>query len=222
MPETAAQSESPIVVKVGGSLFQLPDLADRILNVLAGAEIRNALIVTGGGEAADLVRDWEKRFDLTDETCHNLAVQAMSLNARLLASLHDSFALISHVSEIPSGQSNANTGLQVLDAAAIVQQLEKSAAVLPRSWDVTSDSISAWIAECLGIRSLLLLKSVSRPDRSADEVVSAGSDAERRNKRLQAAVQTGLVDQAFPQAAEKIDRILWCNLRHEKPQLSDI
>ena len=41
---------------------------------------------------------------------------------------------------------------------------------LPHSWDVTSDSIAAWIAGQLGARQLILVKppGVDRPERAVD------------------------------------------------------
>jgi hypothetical protein len=39
---------------------------------------------------------------------------------------------------------------------------------LPHSWDVTSDSIAAWVASAVGAKRLLLLKPVSHGERLVD------------------------------------------------------
>ena len=57
------------------------------------------------------------------------------------------------------------------------------AADVPASWDVTSDSLAAWLAGQLGARRLVLMKQVvlSRDPVSADDLAARG-----------------IVDKAFP------------------------
>ena len=45
-----------IVVKVGGSLYDLPDLGPRLRRFLDGLDDPDRLVVPGGGAAADVVR----------------------------------------------------------------------------------------------------------------------------------------------------------------------
>ena len=52
----------------------------------------------------------------------------------------------------------------MLVTSMILDELEeKQASPLPHSWDVTSDTIAAWIAGQLKAQSLVLLKSASLP-----------------------------------------------------------
>ena len=69
-----------IVVKVGGSLFDLPDLGTRLAAWLRQFEESNVLLVPGGGAAADAIRDFDRVHQLGEETSHWLAIQALSLN----------------------------------------------------------------------------------------------------------------------------------------------
>src|SRR5262249_5128486 len=69
---------------------------------------------------------------------------------------------------------------------------------LPASWDVTSDSIAARIAEHLEARCLILLKSASLSDCGAT--------------RLEAA-RIELVDRMFPHTARNLLRVEYLNLR---------
>src|SRR5262249_17829191 len=69
----------PVVVKVGGSLFDLQDLGPRLHALLTVRPQCSPLLVPGGGAVADVVRALDRRHQLGEETSHWLALQAMSL-----------------------------------------------------------------------------------------------------------------------------------------------
>ncbi len=73
-----------IVFKLGGSLLDLPDLALRVRQVIGQRSNSSALIVVGGGAAADAVRDQDRQHNVGDERAHWLAIEAMERNARML------------------------------------------------------------------------------------------------------------------------------------------
>lgn len=77
------------VVKVGGSLFDLPNLRTRLRSWLV-AEWNSGfgvVLVPGGGRTVDAVRELDRRHQLGEETLHWLALRALSLHAHFLASL---------------------------------------------------------------------------------------------------------------------------------------
>ncbi len=128
---------SPLVVKVGGSLF------DRVVPLLdlfreAG---RPVLIVPGGGKFADLVR----RLDVSEDAAHWMAIAGMEQFAWYIAS-HG----------IPATPAIALPAeATVLLPYCALREFDP----LPHSWDITSDTIAAWVARELSA-DLLLLKSV--------------------------------------------------------------
>ena len=127
----------PIVVKVGGSLF------DRVGHLLAAfREVgRPLLIVPGGGKFADLVR----RLNVTDTTAHWMAIAGMEQFGWYIAS-----------QGIPAtAEISLPTEVTVLLPYCALRQADP----LPHSWNVTSDTIAAWVADELSA-DLLLLKSV--------------------------------------------------------------
>ena len=75
------------VVKVGGSLFDMPELRERLSAWLAQLDAAKVLLIPGGGALADVVRTLDQTHRLGEEAAHWLAIRAMSLNAQFLQKL---------------------------------------------------------------------------------------------------------------------------------------
>src|ERR1700730_10035653 len=80
-------SDGLVVVKVGGSLFDLADLGARLRAWLEPVVAGPVLLVPGGGPTADVVRAFDRLHALGEETAHWLAVRALTLNAHFLQTL---------------------------------------------------------------------------------------------------------------------------------------
>ena len=151
------------MIKVGGSLAARPAQLRRLMEMLAGAARRHWLVVVpGGGSFADAVRRADRRFALGDSPAHWMAILAMDQYGYLLARLAPGAALVRSRRELAPGRLN------VLAPSAWLLRADP----LPHSWDVTSDSIAAWIARVLGARRLMLVKHEDGfigPDRGPGE-----------------------------------------------------
>ena len=110
------------------------------------------LVVPGGGPFADGVREVDRRIGLSDSAAHWMAVLAMDQYAHLLASRLAHGVLVESVAGIR--QALASDRLPVLAPSPWLRAVDP----LPHSWDVTSDSIAAWIAGALGASQLVLVK----------------------------------------------------------------
>lgn len=164
------------VVKVGGSLYDLPDLGDRLRRWLPTLEAPRILLVPGGGQAADLVRDFTRRHGLSEEEAHWLALRAVGMNAHFLAALLPGTPIV-------HDPAACEGGLAVLDAFAFARADEARPDPLPHTWSVTSDSLAARVARIAAAGWLILLKSVTIPPETP------WHDAARR----------GWVDPTFPE-----------------------
>jgi aspartokinase-like uncharacterized kinase len=149
------------IIKVGGSLYDLPDLGPRLLEWLATMGHAHRVLVPGGGLTADVVRALHRVHGLSEEQCHWLALRALSLNAHFLAGLLSGAAVVEDVGECPSAWAAGR--LPVLDLLAFAQADEQRPGRLAHCWDVTSDALAARVAAVAGARRLILLKSVSIP-----------------------------------------------------------
>ncbi len=193
-----------VVLKLGGSLLDWPEWPIRFSRLLRNLEARQPLIVVGGGEAADIVRRWDRLHGLGDETAHRLAMRAMSFNAHLVCALLPDCRLTRLRADVQRIWKRGR--IAVLDAAAFVDRAEADgAATLPRRWSLTSDSIAAWVAHHWPAEALVLLKSSPLPLPIS----------------LEDAAATGLVDEDFPAMAAALPRLGWCHLRadDESPRI---
>ena len=68
------------IIKVGGSLLDLPDLNNRLQTWLRQFDITPAWLMCGGGEYADSIRARQPWAGWCDAEAHDLAVLAMDAN----------------------------------------------------------------------------------------------------------------------------------------------
>lgn len=139
------------VIKVGGSLSRRPAALRRLMSVLGGlARARTLVVVPGGGPFAEEVRRTGRRFVLGDTPAHWMAILAMDQYAYVLAHLAGDAAVVRGRGAIAAGRLN------VLAPASWLGRADP----LPHSWQVTSDSIAAWVARQLRTKTLVLVKDV--------------------------------------------------------------
>jgi 5-(aminomethyl)-3-furanmethanol phosphate kinase len=142
-----------MVVKLGGGvLAHLEAFAAALAAIARAAARRRLVVVPGGGPFADAVRAAARRLSFSDDAAHWMAILGMDQYAHLIgAQLPRSMVV-----EGPA-QITAALGMQCVPVLAPYRWL-RAADPLPHSWDVTSDSIAAWICADMGARDLVLVK----------------------------------------------------------------
>ncbi|MET3577254.1 dihydroneopterin aldolase [Mesorhizobium robiniae] len=149
-PEARRAVVKPIVVKLGGSTVHAAEMA-RWIAALAGSTLP-IVIVPGGGLFADQVRETQMRMDFSDTAAHAMAILAMEQFGQVILDRDDRLVPARSLEEL----------VQALDAGQNPVWLPSSLALpapdIPASWDITSDSLAAWLAGKLGAKALLLIK----------------------------------------------------------------
>ena len=141
------------VVKIGGGLSAIPGALDRVCRAVGAAGCSHRiLVVPGGGPFADAVRDFDRTVGLAPSSAHWMAVLAMDQYAHVLAERIPGATLI----EEPGAVLQALKPGRVAVLAPF--RWMRSADVLPHTWDVTSDSITAFVAGALDAARLILIK----------------------------------------------------------------
>ena len=129
------------VIKIGGALLSLDDALPRTLAALERlAPERTFVVVPGGGPFADAVRAVDERTRSTADDAHWMAILGMDQYAILLASRIRNAELVHRRGEI--ARAHVRGRIPVLAPYRWLREADP----LPHSWDVTSDSIAAWVA----------------------------------------------------------------------------
>jgi aspartokinase-like uncharacterized kinase len=140
-----------LVVKLGGSLLGTPEL-QIWLDLLAREGDGRVVIVPGGGVFADAVRVAQKIGNFNDATAHHAALLAMDQFGLVMEGLQPGLATAASELEI-SERSWQHRAIVWLPSRMVLADED-----IPKNWDVTSDSIAAWLTAKLGAEELILVK----------------------------------------------------------------
>jgi aspartokinase-like uncharacterized kinase len=144
-----------IIVKLGGSLSRADTLIKCLNSVEQNYQGREVVIVPGGGEFADQVRLAQHHWQFDDNTAHRMAILAMQQMALLIKGLKDDFFIARSVTDIRKQLHRQKIIIWSPDIA------ELQCAAIQASWDITSDSLAAWLATALSATELILVKSAA-------------------------------------------------------------
>ena len=206
------------VVKVGGSLANYPEKLRALCVKLSEVSLKHKLLVVpGGGEFADVVRDLDARFSLSCGASHRMAILGMEQYGFLLSDLMPNSFAVNRLEEVK----------KVLDLGKLPVFLPSNLLLseypLENSWNVTSDSIAVYIAGRLQVRKVLLVTDVdgvytSDPKKYSDAKLIEKLSAEQllaMNKRtsvdkflpkllLKLKVDCYVVNGLFPERVEAV------------------
>lgn len=132
------------VIKIGGSLF--PKSAISLINKLEGT---NTLLIIGGGEFANLIRKYDKQIGFSNDITHETAIDSMDILAKLLNDKFDFTEIAVTIEEAKKISDNGK--IPILLCSHILKVNEP----FKHSWDVTSDSIAAYISHIINAKLLI-------------------------------------------------------------------
>jgi 5-(aminomethyl)-3-furanmethanol phosphate kinase len=157
--KATANTGSISVIKIGGGLSSIPAALDRVCAAVEAASGRHRLVVVpGGGAFADAVRSFDRKIGLSPDAAHWMAILAMDQYAHVLVTRIPGAVLVEEPGAILATVDSGKV------AVLAPTRWMRSADVLPHSWDVTSDSIAAFVAGALDATRLILVKPADQPD----------------------------------------------------------
>lgn len=177
------------VVKLGGSLWNGPALRPW-LAALAAERARHIVIVPGGGPFADAVRDAQPVLGYGASAAHRMGILGMEQYGLALLDLEPRLRPSRTMADLADADGTAVWLPATLSADADVEE----------SWDVTSDTLAAWLAERLGAERLVLVKSAPLPPGTAD---------------ARALARAGIIDPVLPGRMEQLSAEVRCISRDD-------
>jgi aspartokinase-like uncharacterized kinase len=144
-----------VIIKLGGSLSKsttLVNCLNAIENNYAG---KMTVIVPGGGAFADQVRLAQQRWQFDDSTAHHMAILGMQQMALMFKGLKPGFAIAHNIEAIQNLLKQQKIVIWSPDSS------ELNSAGITASWDISSDSLAAWLAKTVSATELILVKSAT-------------------------------------------------------------
>lgn len=140
-----------IILKLGGSLLAKGRELVQFLRDYAKENALSIVIVPGGGLFAEAVKKLAEKMNIPDDAAHWMAVLAMHQYGLFLAAGEPEIPVIESIQEI------RNAGHICL---VLPYKILKADDSLPHTWNVTSDTIAAFIAHKLGEKTLIKVTDV--------------------------------------------------------------
>ena len=191
------------VVKLGGSLLDLPDLKRRFFKALPPKQNLKTFVVVGGGDLVNAVRELDAIHDLGSDFTHWMCIDLLSSTAAYLSKIL-AVKLLNSCEQLDHELEAQSHSVCVVDVKCfyhkdLAKPLDSSKPILneiPTGWETTSDTLAALLTLQLNARELVLLKSVTLHDRDIEQWAV-----------------NGIVDPIFPKLASKIASVSIRNLR---------
>ncbi len=144
------------VFKISGSVLERKPNLEHVLSQLKklqDKEPANTIcLIPGGGSLANFVRYVDRKQNLGDDLSHWMAIQAMEYNGIKLCENYNYLLPVKDVKILLENDP--------MMAVFLPHEYLKKTDELPHSWEVTSDSITLFIAFKLGIDHCFLIKEV--------------------------------------------------------------
>ncbi len=180
------------VVKVGGSLLSRVDLNAAMSSWLDHQSPAQNLVVVGGGERVDAVRQRDRVSPGETESVHWECIALLGKTFEQASVIFPNWKRIQTDTQLSSlSTQGVATHLVAVDAFynRSIAALSPLANSLPRDWTTTSDALAALLAIASNADELVILKSCSIPRANVHELADLG-----------------IVDSAFPTLASRVKR----------------
>lgn len=141
------------VVKIGGSLAQLPSLSSWLEALCVAAHHRAVAVVTGGGIFAKSFRTMEEHHALSAQQSHGLAILGTELYGAMLLRLAPTMKVVKTLPQFQKAFAQKKPALwQPYDMCSNNRHI-------PSAWEITSDSLAAYLAKILHAQCLIFIKA---------------------------------------------------------------
>ncbi|MCK4286070.1 MAG: hypothetical protein KAX18_07695 [Candidatus Lokiarchaeota archaeon] len=145
-----------VIFKIGGKILEnfedLNSTISQLTKIFKNGQIQKIILIPGGGSLANFIRKVYSELKFTEELGHWMGVISMNYNG---IELGKKFSDLNTIEDI-----NRLRKLDKVICIFLPYQFLKESDNLPHSWDVTSDSITLFLAKELEIPHCVLIKDI--------------------------------------------------------------
>jgi aspartokinase-like uncharacterized kinase len=148
-----------IIIKIGGKILETPQSLESTISqfrtlLFDKRILNNVVIIPGGGNYANFIRILDKEIDLGDDRAHWMAIKAMEFLGKRSIKNYPEIEIIKEFDLLIKSPQNKKIVL-FLPYEYLFKYDE-----LPHSWNITSDSITLYLANKLKLQECFLIKDV--------------------------------------------------------------
>jgi aspartokinase-like uncharacterized kinase len=160
--------------KIGGKILEdlenLNSTISQLMELHNENLIEKVILIPGGGSLANFIRKVYRELKFTKELAHWMGIISMNYNGLELNKKFPKFEITEDFNRL----KKLDKSLSIFLPYEFLKENDK----LPHSWDVTSDSITLFIANELGLNECFLIKDVEGILDSTHQVIKEISTSE--------------------------------------------
>jgi len=152
-----------VIIKLGGSLLATGRELVQLLSDYAMTKKLSIIIIPGGGPFVEIIKTLSEKMAISDDTAHWMAVLAMHQYGFFLADGEITIPVVESIDaemDIDRDVEEECSGNIGRICIVLPYKILKTDDSLPHTWNVTSDTIAAFIANKLGEKSFIKLTDV--------------------------------------------------------------
>jgi len=148
--------DKSIIVKIGGKILEnaedLNSTISQLTQLFAEERIQKIILIPGGGLLANFIRQVYSDLKLTEELAHWMGIISMNYNGIELGKKFSELDVIEDINRL----KKIDKCFCIFLPYRFLKEIDR----LPHSWDVTSDSITLFLAKELEIPHCFLIKDI--------------------------------------------------------------
>ncbi|MFX1488467.1 MAG: hypothetical protein ACFFBI_04925 [Promethearchaeota archaeon] len=193
------------IFKIGGKILEdfesLTITISQLESLYKQGRIHKIILVPGGGTIANFIRIVYDKLMFTEELAHWMGIIAMNYNGIELGKKFPKLLIIDNLKRIIESDK--------IFCIFLPYQYLKANDNLPHSWEVTSDSISLYLANEIGLNACFLIKNVDGIFNDKNQLIKEVSAAEfQRLKDTEKLAKMGIISVDLKNQSRPIDPYL--------------
>jgi len=145
-----------VIFKIGGKILEnfedLDSTISQLTQLYDKGRIKRIILIPGGGALANFIRNAYSELSFTEELAHWMSIISMNYNGIELGKKFPKFDVVEDINSL----KKKDQSLCIFLPYRFLKEFD----TLPHSWDVTSDSITLFLAKELEIPHCFLIKDV--------------------------------------------------------------